>query len=355
MTNPVPRWDLSGSGELKFTIAPDMEKLRSMRMKDGHLLLEKWGTLVHEETDGRITWSGVVRDAGFEDQEWTVTCKGVSTYAYGMPYTGDYSKEQIDPADIVRHLWAHMQGFPDGDLGVAVTGSTKVRVGTKKKEVSFKTGAGTSVDFDAGPYELHWWDARDIGREIDSLAQDTPFDWVEHHRWNADKTDVIHEIQIGYPRIGRHRTDLLFELGANVIDFAAPEVDGSEYANSVFGIGAGEGKKSVRRSTAKRDGRLRRVAVETDKSATSNARLDAKIRNRLNASLDVLRISEITVKQHPNARIGSWSVGDDITFRAKLPWLGEISPKLRVVNWSLVDQFTAKLALERSDSFIYGG
>ncbi|WP_167131921.1 hypothetical protein [Paramicrobacterium chengjingii] len=350
MTAPQPRWDLSGSGQLEFEVAPDTGHLQA---SDGLPLFKKRGTLIHEETDGRITWSGIVTDPRPDGETFKVTCKGVSTYAYGMPYLGEYSGVQVDPAAVFRHMWAHMQGFTDGDLSLAVTGSTKVRIGQKKKEVSFKTGDGEDVNFDAGPHELNWWEAPDIGREMDSLAEATPFDWVEHHAWNADKTDVVHEIRIGYPRVGRHRTDLVFQAGVNVKEWDAP--DYGDYANTVVGIGSGEGKKAVRRTTSVRDGSLRTVLVESDKSVTTNRLMDAKIRNRLNASLDALRIPKIVVEQHPNARIGSWSVGDDITLQLDLPWLGKVALKSRIVSWKLLTDDRAELSLERSDSFIYGG
>src|SRR5690606_17382716 len=126
----------------------------------------------------------------------------------------------------------------------------------------------------AEPYELNWWDAPDMGREIDALAVSTPFDWVEEHRWDPNVPGgVAHEFRIGYPRLGRRRQDLAFVLGENVIDLDEPERDGEYYANAVIGIGAGEGKGSVRRETGTRDGRLYRPYVYMAKDVTNATRM----------------------------------------------------------------------------------
>lgn len=343
---------LSGVPVLKGTVAPDIGQLRT---EDGKLLLEEWATFLYVEESGVIRGGGVVTFSRMDGQEWTVEVSGFSTYPFGMPYDGAYEKVQVDPAAVVKHIWAHLQSKPDGDLGVTVTGSTKVRIGTEKKEVSFQTGDGSQVDFEAGPYTLNWWESPDCGDEIDSLAGETPFDWTEHHKWNADKTDVLHEIRIDYPRAGRRRTDLSFEQGANIVSVIVPERDGEDFANEVHGIGAGEGKKSLRATTAVRDGKLRRVKVVEAKATSSKSRLDALIRDEAKRSRDVTTIDSIEVRQHPNARIGSWSVGDDILVKAHLPWLGDVQLWCRITAWTLLTPETARLDLARSDSFIYGG
>lgn len=343
---------LSGVPSLSGTVAPDVGRLRG---NDGRLLLEEWGTFLYVEEGGVIRWGGIVTFSQMEGQEWRVEASGFSTYPYGMPYDGAFSGVKVDPAAVVKHIWAHLQSKPDGDLGVTVTGSTKVRIGTEKEDVSFQTGAGAQVDFEAGPYTLNWWEAPDCGDEIDSLAKQAPFDWTEHHRWTADMTDIEHEIRVHYPRAGRRRTDLVFEQGANITSVVTPEMDGEDYANAVLGIGAGEGKKALKRTTAVRDGKLRRVKVVEAKAVKAGSRMDALIRDELARSRNIMSIDGITVRQHPNARIGSWSVGDDILVKAHLPWLGDVQLWCRVTAWELLTPDTARLDLSRSDSFIYGG
>lgn len=333
------QWALSGAGSLRGSVSPDTGALRAA---DGRPLLEEWGTLIYAEADGEIRWGGIVVSSGFDGAVWQVEAAGFATYPHGMPYSGVYSQVGADPADAVRHIWGELQGHPDGNLGVSVVGSTAARIGTTV----------SPDDSSTGPYVLNWWDAVDCGQEIGSLAADAPFDFTERHTWSGDS--ITHEIVVGYPRLGRRRTDLAFIQGDNISEVVTPTLDGEDFANEVVGIGAGEGSKAVRRTTAVRDGRLRRASVYAGKDVTSPARMDSIIRGELQRRGQTLNIRAVTVTDHPNAPIGSWDVGDDILVQAIIPWLGEVSLWCRVVGWELSGEHTATLSLVRSDSFTYG-
>jgi hypothetical protein len=208
---------------------------------------------------------------------------------------------------------------------------------------------------DGGAWELLWWNTPDCGDTIDTLASDNLFDWYETHAWNADKSDIVTTINVAYPRAGRKRTDLPFEEGVNVTVQPQLTDKGDEYANEVFGIGAGEGAGAPRTSTAVNDGGLRRVSVYTTKSTKSPATLAARTRKVLTQKQQTLTISSITVRDHPDCRIGSWITGDDILVRTHSQTLGEQAIWFRVTSWTLTSETTADLSLARSDSFNYGG
>lgn len=344
-------WTMSGSGALRGTVAPDVGALR---FSDGSPLLTEWGTLLYAEADRQIRWGGILITSDFEGEAWRLEAGGFSSYPHGMAYTGPrYEKVQVDPAAVVRDVWAHLQGQPDGNLGLVVEGSTPVRIGEPLRDVNFTSGSGEVVEFEAGPYVLDAKEAPDLGDEIDSLAKEAPFDFEEIHEWNGDA--IRHRLKIGYPRLGRRRTDLAFVQGDNVIDVVSPSLNGDNYANAVIGLGAGEGPTMVYRSTGKRDGRLRRTFVYSDKGIRSDARMDTRIAAELRRRMLLLEISSVDVRNHSHAPIGSWALGDDILVEAEIPWLGEISLWCRVVGWSLLDEDTARLSLKRSDSYTYGG
>lgn len=440
-------WELSGSGSLRGTVTPDTGALRA---SDGRLLLEEWGTLIYAEADGEIRWGGIVVSSGFVGAEWKIEAAGFATYPHGLPYTALYSRIGVDPAEAFAHIWAHVQGYADGDLGVTVRGtSTPVRLGEAKvaaftevkigaewlrktdvddaliipnaastlakaitatsSSLTLKTagafpsldlpfpivigtetitvnarsglvlsglvrGVGTSKpaahstggnvkftgtasriipEIAAKPYELAWWEAPDCGQELDSLAQEASFDYTERHYWSGD--EIKHEVVLGYPRLGRRRDDLAFVQGDNVVSVVSPELSGAEFANAVLGLGAGEGAGSIHRSTGVRDGRLRRVSVYTAKDVTSASRMDALIRDSLQRRQGTLTIQKVDVRDHPNAPIGSWSVGDDVLIEATLPWLGDVALWCRITGWELTSEHTASLSLARSDTFTYGG
>ena len=458
LTPTTRRWELSASGALSGTVAA---QVGGMLAEDGKPLLDEWGTLIYLEADGIIRWGGIVVSSRFTGSAWTVEAAGFAAYPHGVPFGDEWSLAQVDPAKIVADLWAHVQSYPDGDLGVTVTGSTSVRVGTvstaaliaataawqsakdaydaantiltgrratetarrteytalvadrtaasaalaaakrtgnsaaiaaaqatynaavaaataKQAQVTAaanarkaqadvvaplkatltarakaRTAAKAAEKEDGGAYELAWWDTPDCGNEIDRLSRETPFDFVESHRWNDDRTDVLHTIEVHYPRAGRRRTDLSFVLGENIVGFADPQRDGDKFANEIEGVGAGEGAGSLRRTTAVRDGRLRRPHVLLAKDVAKKDRLDALIRDERIRRTQPLVITTITVRNHPHAPIGSWALGDDIRVQVTNPWLGNVDIWHRVVGWELVTESTARLSLERSDSFIY--
>jgi hypothetical protein len=507
---------LSAVGSLTGTVAPDTGTLRG---DDKKLQVREWGTFIYEEEDGEIRWGGIVDYCGFSGKTWTITAHGFATYPHGMPYQGIFYGIKTDPADVVRMLWAHLQGYRDGNLGVVVIGRTPMRLGTEsdQKALAALTAYNTAKDSynvekdeldrdrkvttatrneftrrntikinhnkeltrlravlsqlrkdkapaaqiaaalravneqivvrdaaedyvnaqrpvvaaaeahedaqaavyakarddynaknkirkdtaavardDGGSYKLEWWEAPDIGEEIDNLAAEVPFDWTERHYWvpnesmidavdyplglvrwlievgkwtardgdrgeylhrpdGAPDDQIAHVIEIAYPRLGRLREDLTFVQGENITEVITPELDGEEFANEILGVGAGEGAGSLRASTAVVDNRLRRVKVHTAKGVKSQQRLDGQIRDQLLRRRLEPEISSIKVSEHLNAPIGSWDVGDDITIQAVIPWLGKVDIRHRVTSWSPVGTNGAVINLARSDQFTYGG
>jgi hypothetical protein len=326
--------ELSASGSLTGTISPDVGALRT---SDGRPLLEEWGTLLHEETDGVITWSGIVISSSWQGKDWTVECAGYPTYLNGTPFQGVITGAGLDPLDVVRRIWAEVQSHADSDLGVTVVGPTLSGV-----------KLGTTED----PYDLVWWNTPDAGREITQLAGDAPFDFITRSRWDGD--DIRHEFVVGYPRLGKRRHDLTFLQGVNITANLTPSVGGDDFANAVVGLGAGEGKGAVRRATAVSDGRLRRTRVLSQKAVTQTSRLDAMIRDELQRRQAAMTIESIQVVDHPNALIGSWDIGDDILVTGTIPWLGEIELWHRIVGWAPAGPHRGVLKLAPSDSFTYG-
>lgn len=452
-------WSLSAAGSFKGSVAPEIGK---MTATDGRPLFEEWNTLLYAEADGEIRWGGIVISSEVNGGEWNIEAASFATYPSGMPYLGEFYASQTDPADIIRHIWDHLQTFTRGNLNVAVTGKTNVRVGSPSeaaastatqaytaakavyeaardkytalraqatatsKELTQKradktaanaaltaakktkdpaqiqaaqtnvNAAQNAIDLwqaayddqdasakaqaavrdqakaamdsanakkktavaamkdDGGAYKLLWWEAPDCGSKIADLAKTTPLDYTEAHVWNADKTAITHTIQVQYPRAGRKRDDLAFVLGDNIIELPIPNSNGDEFANEVFGLGNGEGEAMVNTTTALDDGRLRRVNVFSSKGTKLVSTLQGQVRAELLKNLSNLTIDQIVVRDHPNAVIGSWALGDDILVQADVPWLGRLAIWHRIVAWSLKSDSTATLKLERSDSFSYG-
>lgn len=333
---------LSAPGGITGKIVPE---LRTRRHSDGLLMLEKWASAIYAEDDGQIRGAGIITNVGYEGETATIDAPGFTVYPKGLVYGGQWPVPgdlgiQIDPLVVFRHLWDHVQSYPDGNLGLVVDQTTSpIRIGNN-----------------AEPYRLRWWDATDIGGEIDNLTAQTPFDFTEVHRWaNAARSDVAHRCAIGYPRLGRRRNDLSFVEGVNISEPVPVESDGELMANEIIGLGKGEGSKMAYTRLAQRDGRLRRQAVVTDKTATQE-RIDAISRSTLRIrSGPIEDVTSIKVTDHPDARIAAITPGDDILIDiVDQPHIGRTRLWVRVLSIAEDDNGdTATIETRRSSTFTY--
>lgn len=388
----LPSHALSASSSVTFTIAPE---LAGFGAADGLRVLEPWGTFLHYEVDDRIEWSGIVTDSEWLGSRYEVTVASFSRYPHGMPWIGNYLGVETDPANVMRYIWQALQKRPDADLGVQVLGSTRVRLGSKSSERArvakaaedaarkrvdaareVQSKANTTAERnaaravvearrrdlekaqevrkaadeaerdDGGEYRFDWWDNDDCGREIDRLAREAPFDWVEEHEWNDQRTDVVHRIRVA-DRIGARRTDLRFAVGENVVEATPFLIDGDWVANEVIGVGAGEGKKALRESAAVRDGRLRRIALLEWKDIRAKPRLQSMVRTEQQIrAMGTLGVESVIVQaDHSHAPVGSWRLGDEILVQGDLPWLGRTGVWARVKTWERVGGNKARLGL----------
>ncbi len=342
--NGAPRRDLSGPGAMSGTVPADYARSRGL---DGEAILAEWSTAMYAEMDGEIVWGGLLITLSWGEGVANVEFAGFTTYPHGIPFLGtiiarpkltprDPERPPIDAYDVVRTIWRHVQAHEGGDLGIEVV--------TDKPKSGVLLGK-----FSDEPYELVWWELPDCGAEFDLLAEETPFDYAEEHYWSGN--EIKHRLVVE-KRIGRRRGDLRFMQGENLTDVLTPEYAGDEYANEIFAVGKGEGRSMLHQRVPTPPGkRLRRVRTFTDKTIGSKARLIRLARREQNVATQSLSIPMISVRDHPNAPVGSWRPGDDILVQAEVPWIGEVAIWHRVVSDEFNPDGTAVLTLRRTDWF----
>lgn len=354
VTDAVIELRLSGPTVISGKFTPE---IRTLLDEQGRPLLRGWGTWVHCEIDGVIRASGIVQPAGFTGPEWTLDCEGFTGYAHDMPYEASYSVVGIDGIDVVQEIWRYIQSFPDAVQGVTVprTATIPTKLGEPARTETAEDGTVTQIP--AKPYELMPWDAKDCGTEIDTLAKAAPFDYVERCAWNADHSDVVKTLDIGYPRIGRRNTDAVFIQGPNVAVVPSLVEAPDLYASAVLGIGAGQGAKAVREAVEQPDpDRLRRVHVYQNQKITDPTEMRRLITEERARRGNAQEFTQIVIHaKHPNARFGSYGIGDDVLVQGEIPWVGSVRLWHRVVGISY-QPYTqyAVLSLKRSDRFRYG-
>jgi hypothetical protein len=135
------KYVLSASGSATFETSPVIaEQLAS----DGQPMFGKRRTLIAAEADGEIRWRGLVTDISLEGPTRTITVHSISSYPNGIPWMGPLRQyANVDPADIMRDVWAHVQSFgsPRSNLGVTVVGNTGLKVGTESTARKIETAA----------------------------------------------------------------------------------------------------------------------------------------------------------------------------------------------------------------------
>lgn len=326
-----PLLDLSGPGSFDGTITPEV-----MRLKDeGGPLIVPWSTVVLSERDEQLKAVSLITDVNENGPDLGLSGVGYGGYA-AQPYAGEtFEGVKVDPLDQVRRMWNHLQGLKGGgsDLGVVIDDTTSpVRIGEEPRDVSFSTGDGQDVEFEAGPYVLARWKTDDMAKEIDSLAEQTPFDYRMEHKWNADRTGIESFFRIGYPKIGVRRNRLRFVVGENVIVRPQIQWDGDDYASDVLFLGAGEGREQRWARVAHVTGdRLRRCVVVSDKSVTSGKAAEKSAWAELDLRLGIEDITEITVTDHHNARFNTWGLGDEILITTPAGWAQKMRLWVRVL------------------------
>lgn len=316
--------NVSAPSAMTGTISGEVRRLKV----DGRPLFEPWNTVILAEASGQLKAMGLYQPAPtFTGADWKLSMAGLGSYPIGMPYTDSRYFIDADPLDIYRHIWEHLQSQPGGNLGVTIDSlQSPVRVGEQIENVEFVTGAGERVAFEAGPRKLNWWQTKNLGKEVDDYAKETPFDWIERIFWDG-RTPRCH-IGLGYPTLGG-RKDLRLVYGENLA--SRPTVTEGEFATAVMVVGAGEGRDSIRGDAGRTGSRVRRVKVVEDKSLRSIKAANAMANDELARTNGELIVDKVEVHDHPNARLEAIEPGDEVRLYFEDDWV-KVDQWVRVVS-----------------------
>lgn len=356
LTHEILSWDvplvgtttreLSGPGGLSGTIGPVQAALLG---PDGQPILEEWTTALYHEVNGLIRCGGIVtRVEEGEEGDFEVEAPGFATYPHGIVHTAHRTPGlSAEPLTEYRYLWDHVQSYPDGNLGVTVDPLV-----TAKTMYEVRPGPDDTEEQVA--YENPWWEFRDCGQEQDKMLDLAGADYIEHHGWNDDHTAFTHHISLGVPRLGRKRSDLRFVEGENIIEPVGLRIEGDEFAQTVVGVGRGEGSEIVHHTIAHRDHRLRRTAVVIDKAADLPM-IEKKAMREYHRRSNLTNVPSVLIRDHDNARISAIEPGDDILVEARTQWFDRVRVWVRVlsIRQSIDTDDVAELRVARSDSFRY--
>lgn len=354
--DPTLTYTLSGPNMFQAVLNYEAPSLQNLEFP-----LEPYKTWLHVEEDDVIRQSTLLQPFVDDNKsrQRIMEGEGFTWYPKELVYQGEpYEGVQVDPASMIRKIWQHIKEYWT-DLGIDVSSiSTPVRIGVAKKNVEFETEEGENVSFQAGPYDLNWWEVTNLGSEIEKLLKETPMEYIETSYWNSDRTDVKHLVDLNYPRVGTRREDIYFQEGMNLTELIPKRNENKDvWKSDIIVIGAGEGAKAIRGYASENTGRLRRAEVLENQDITDLKRAQAiadfekQRRRRSRYTLDAITINA----NHSNAPWGSFQQGDDILVEGTVIYDG------RIADWNRITSYTYKpkakralLSLSPSESFTYG-
>jgi len=335
--------ELSGPGSLSGTLSPRL-------VASNPALVDPGTTLIYVESAGQLQWGGIIWDVRAQGNDYSIEAASWSSYLqkrYDVdgehggrgPYT------YADRCQVIRNAWAYAQSIADGDLGVVVDATTSTST------------VGTPADV----YHSNWWETPCLGDQVDDMVSgDATPDYTCVTSWNADKSDVIKRIKLGWPRLGARRTDIEFSSGVNLIEEPEDALSADEYAQVVIAAGKGEGRVRLRQISAVRNGRLRLEHVLDLPDVNGTDILKARADRERTWRQTTVRgsVDQVTIRDSRAAPFGSYQIGDDVYTRVHNAWTS-------YTGWSRITGWTRKpqaqggpqtvIALKPADSFQYGG
>lgn len=321
------------------------------------LYFKAWGQYIHIEKvmqgKRRLWCTGIVQPSDIDETTGILhlKAKGFAAYPKGIPWLEDINWLANDAFRPVVEIWRHIQeDFPNGQLDVTVYPQTS---GVEMLPGYEFDGNLLNLDFFAT--FVRATDLLDCGDYINALARDIPFDYREESEWNSDRTDVIKRIHLGYPRLGVVQDTLAFVLNENVLTAKPHTETQTDWVSDVGVTGFFPGVQySAELSNADPD-RVRRYLPEDDAFIDSNERAAAWAHRRLARRQTPEYFETITINpDHPNAPMGSFDVGDDITVQGWMPWVGYIKQLHKIIAISVdVTKKTTQLTLYAEGAFNY--
>ncbi|MFD5899174.1 hypothetical protein [Streptomyces sp. NPDC060366] len=333
--------ELNGPGSLSGSLAPRL-------LSQNPTLLDPGTTLIYVEAAGQLRWGGVVWDVRAQGDTLAVEAAGWSSYLERRfdvdgQFGGRGPYSYTDRCQVIRDVWTYAQSITDGNLDVQVDPTTSTSL------------VGTTAE----RYESNWWDSKSLGSQVDDLvsAEASP-DYTCTVAWNTDKTAPVRRVRLGWPRLGRRRTDISFASGANIIDSPPVILAGDEYAQVVIGMGEGDGSAKRRQISAVRNGRLRLEHAASFPGIKANDTLAALAAAERTRRQNLGSVDQITIRDTPSAPFGSWEVGDDVPTRVHNPWVDYVGWR-RITGWTMQPGADggprAVINLKPADSYQYGG
>lgn len=317
-----------------------------------------YGQIVHVEETSQVTGqreiiASAITQPGEIDPETgdiVVTAKGFSCYPDKLPWLDNWNPIAVDPFEVVHRIWNHVQSYAHGNIGVTVTPAES---NTLLLPGFYFDGTEFVIDFFA--YFVRAADYRDCMEEINNLARDIPFDYIERSAWNNNRTAINKTLELAYPRRGVVHGDISFKIGENVIQATPSQETEIDWCSDVIVRGWFPGKVYSSSFSNADPYRFRRVIKEEDAMINSRERSAVWAKRKLTRRLVPKHWSSMVIDMyHPSAPWGSYELGDDIFIQGVMPFTGKIAEWHRIISMAPDPQTgRVELTMKHVDAFNY--
>jgi hypothetical protein len=259
------------------------------------------------ERDGLPVWSGLIF-TNPDSIDPSLRIDAVEDWFYPahrvIDWTAKYTNTDI--FDVLRAAFNRLTGYAGGDVGITVD----------------TNDAGVNIT-------TSWlsWERKTFGALVAKLAEEDP-----GFEYGIDLTyaggQLVKTLRFAYPRRGRtaDQSGLVFRYPGNILELGWAR-EGARIANRVHGLGAGQGGKS-RRSTSADTSMLTLgtsggpgypllEAVASWPDEGRQAQLNALTRAEMKGRRQPARFYTVTVRADTAPKLGSYLVGDTARFVAQ--------------------------------------
>lgn len=340
--------NLSAPCQIEFTIPYMSPSSRDIDFKSQ-------GQIIHVEdiVNGQrvILGSGIVQPTETDEKgDLKITAEGFSGYAKGIPWLDNYNPVVVDPFAVIQRIWSHIQSYNYGNLNVEVYPASS---GTFLLPGFGFDGTNFNIEFFA--FYVRAADFRDCGEEMEKLARDIPFDYMEQSAWNSGRTQIDKKIQLAYTHRGGRRVNLSFRMGENVISGKEKPESEIEWTSDVIVRGWFPGRIYSSTFTNADPKRFRRVIKQEDAKINSRERSAVWAKRKLTRRQVPDYWESIVIdKYHPSAPWGSWEVGDEIFVQGFMPHIGKVEAWHKIMSYKVSDDDSkCELQLKHEGAFNY--
>lgn len=317
MSDEAMSWILSSPnvGQARLPVG-----IGNQKMQDGRPLFGKFDTilLVEDEND-ELIWFGICTEANPVANGTALEFIGFTGWLAGVPYTGEYQTWQRPLFDVMKEVLSPIYSSkirPQFNFKIEFYGGQSLVIGDPQpparpelierpadwSDETWKQYSEDTANHQKAwqenhgwkqQYELLWWEAPMVGKEIDDLVAAYNVNYVESVQW-TDRSKLKYLVTVAFDDGTRvfGRTDIEFVDGVNLAKPIDIKPGNARFANRVIGLGSGEGRDMLRVDIGGDDGRMYQVEIIQYK-AINNTNL---LRNMAQNDLKYLRSDGVKIE-----------------------------------------------------------